>query len=321
MFHIDPRRVLPKGIIGGGISTRFGFQAFALLTYLYLIRACKVKDWDLAWIDCGAEIPPGFHRWLKQRGTKIVNYNVDDPFSRRDGRKWDLYKRSVPFHDLTVVVRKENIEEAKLAGAKQVELVYRSYDPVAHAPVAISAEERREFGSDIIFVGSWMPERGPFMARLLELGVPLTIRGERWHKAVEWPRIKEAWKGPAAWDREYVASIQCAKIALGLLSVGNRDLHTTRSAEIPYIGGAAFCAQRTREHQNMFKEGEEALFWSSPDECSNACLAALNDESHRKKMVTAAREKILHLKLSNDEVMTKILTVLSEGTIDGNKPT
>src|SRR3984893_15402741 len=99
-----------------------------------------------------------------------------------------------------------------------------------------------------------MPERGPFLARLIELGIPLTIRGNRWNKAKEWPLLENFWQGPGVYnDEDYAKAIQCAKVSLGLLSKGNRDQHTTRSMEIPSLQGL-LCAERTREHESLYRE-------------------------------------------------------------------
>jgi hypothetical protein len=304
---LNPRMIIPWPRIVGGISTRFGLWPFAPLIYATLRSKIGKSSFDLAWVDGGSELAPGFHRWLRHRGMKIVNYNVDDPFGDRDGRKWDLYRAALPYHDLTVVVRNENVEEARSLGARKVLHVFRSYDPVAHAPLVMNEEVRRRWASEVVFVGSWMPERGPFMARLLELGVLLTIIGDHWPKAVEWDRLKGAVRGQAAYGADYVHAIQASKVALGLLSIGNRDLHTQRSAEIPFIGGAVFCAQRTTEHEAMFHHHEQAVLWSTADECAIACHELLADETLRGAIAKNARRRIEELGLSNDRICSGVL--------------
>jgi hypothetical protein len=165
-----------------------------------------------------------------------------------------------------------------------------------------------------------MPERGPFMVRLLQLGVPLSIWGNLWHKAKEWPQLKSVVRGGALYGSDYVKVIQCAKIGLGLLSVGNRDLHTTRSAEIPFIGGACFCAERTSEHLAMFRESEEALLWSSADECAAQCFKALSDKNLRERLSAAAKQRVIQMRLSNDETLEWILAALRAEVVQTERP-
>ena len=74
-------------------------------------------------------------------------------------------------------------------------------------------------------------------------------------------RCKRRGSGPAIYGDDYLKAIQLAKVSLGLLSKGNRDLHTTRTFEIPYCGGL-LCAERTSEHLQLYQEDVEAVYWS-----------------------------------------------------------
>ena len=307
VFHINPRAALPYSRWVGGVSVRLGFGVFAPLILAYIKRKVEGQSFELVWVNCGSELGAAAYRFLIKVGGRIVHYQNDDPFGGRDGRKWNGYLNSLRYIDLAVVVRPPNVEEALAAGAKRVHRVYMSYDPVAHAPVEPTAQEIQKWSSEVSFIGTWMPERGEFMARLVELGVPLTIRGEWWQKAPEWERFKSAWRGPSVLGREYILSLQLSKVTLGLLSKGNRDLHTQRSCEVPYIGGAVFCAERTVEHQGMYIEGSEAEFWSTPEECAEKCFQLLQDTVKRKAMVVDAKAKVVKAALSNDEVLASIL--------------
>jgi hypothetical protein len=315
---VNSRAMIPRHAAVSGLNVRTGYRFFAPLIGLRvkaaIHRAARKYGGareEVVWIDGCAELPPSLYRWLRSRGTRIVNYNVDDPFGGRDRRKWDLYLAAVRYHDLTVVLRNENIQEAKRHGARQVMRVYFCYDPVAHAPVALSAQDRQHFASKVAFVGTWMPERGPFLARLVAADVPLSIWGDWWHKASEWPRLRQCWRGPAIYGPDYNKAIQCADVALGLLSKGNRDRHTTRSLEVPFLRGAVFCGERTDEHQFLLSEGREAAFWGHADECILRCRELLLDETRRKSMADAAQARIITHRLSNDEVMAEIIGKLT----------
>ncbi|MBK8476789.1 MAG: glycosyltransferase [Opitutaceae bacterium] len=293
------------------LAVRTGFRVFEPWIRSHVLRRIRGQHFDLVWLNCSPEVGPGLARTLRRQSRWIAGYMNDDPFGGRDGRKWDLFKKALPCYDLLAVVRTPNIEEAYRAGAKKVVHAFMSCDPVAHSPVVMTAPERREWSSEVVFVGNWFPERGPFMARLLELGVPVTIRGLEWQRAPELGRFQDAWKGPAANGADYVRAIQSAKVALGLLSKGNRDLHTTRSAEVPFIGGAVFCAERTSAHEMLYRDGEEAVFWSSPEECAARCKELLADEERRRRIAAAARNRVIAWGLTNDEVMAALLRVLA----------
>ena len=312
----NPGRLIPgQGRIPffDSFNVRTGYRLVAGIVASRLRARLLHESWDLVWVDCGAQLSPAFYRWLRKSRAPVVNYMTDNAFQSRDHKKWDLYRQCLPLHDLTVVPRAGNVSEARRAGAKDVMRVYFSYDPVAHAPSPGAAEAKKVH--DVIFVGSWMPERGPFARAVLQRGLSLSILGNGWRRSPEWPDLKGHWLGGSVYGRAYVEAIESARIAIGLLSKGNRDLHTTRSVEVPFIGSAAFCAERTAEHAEMYREGVEAVFWNSPQECAQACLKLLEDPAGCRKMAARARNRVIELKLSNDEVAASILD-----RVGANKP-
>jgi hypothetical protein len=203
-------------------------------------------------------------------------------------------------------MREVNVTEACQRGARDVLRVFMSADERQHAPLHLTTAEQERWRSDVLFVGTWFPERGSFLLRLIDLGLPITLYGSNWQKAPEWSRLRPYWKGSQLEGRDYVAAIQCSKICIGLLSKGNRDQHTTRSIEIPAIG-ALLCAERTAEHQAMYVEGEEALFWRDAVECAQACLLATRDEQRRLSMAAAGHARTFRNAHYNEPVLARII--------------
>jgi len=238
---------------------------------------------------------------------KTVVFNVDDPFGFRDRLTWLLYKKTVKEYDLTVVVREPNVDEAKRFGAKDVLKVWRSGDEVAHRRNELTEEEIHKYSTDVLFLGTWMVGRGKFIKNLIDRGVPVSIVGDRWNRAPEWNSIKSHWKGPGVYtDREYAGYIQCSKICLGFLSFQNRDLHTTRTAEIPLIG-SLFCAERTTEHLELYDDGVEAVFWDDAEECARQCNELLVDPERISRIAAAGHAKCIANGTLNEPVMASVI--------------
>ena len=274
-----------------------------------LLAAINRKRFDVIWSDQCNLIGPNTTLALKEHGKWFLSYVIDDPFGPRDKKRFSLFRKSVRHFDLMAVVRRPNVKEAYDLGVPKVVLVSMSVDDIAHAPLALNSDEKARWASEVAFIGTWMPERGPFIAKLIQLGVPLTLYGDRWQKAPEWPVIKNIWRGPGVVGPDYVKAIQSAKICLGLLSKQNRDQHTTRSAEVPYIG-SLLCAERTEEHLARYKEDEEAVFWETPEECAEKCFALLADEERRNRIAEAGRRRCIASGYLNEPVMKRILDVL-----------
>ena len=156
-----------------------------------------------------------------------------------------------------------------------------------------------------MFVGTWMPERGPMISALVESGIDVAIWGNLWQSAPEWRVLSRAWRGAALPNESYSKAIQCSKVAIGLLSKGNRDLHTKRSVEVPAIG-TAMCAERTAEHEQLYG-GDGALLWSDPSECIEHCKALLADSGRRAVIAKRGQQRVRNYGLSNEPMLEAVL--------------
>jgi spore maturation protein CgeB len=305
--NIDLRTMLPKTSWVDKVTWHLGGNLLAPLLIPKLRKALKDEQYDLCWVDGGEWVTPKVIKLLRQHAQKIVSYSIDDPLGPRDGPRFKAYRQCLPYYDLNAVVRNENVAEAYALGALDVLRVYRSADEVSHAPRKISEIDHKAWDADVLFLGTWFPERGPFLLDLIKRGVPLTIRGSSWHKAPEWLELKAYWMGGSIAGDDYAKAIQCAKVNLGLVSKENRDLHTTRSLEIPALGGL-LCAERTIEHVQMYLEGKEALFWSDAKECAEICKLALADESRRQAIAKAGQQRLKRNGHLNEAVLAEVIS-------------
>jgi spore maturation protein CgeB len=304
---IDPESLFPNRAVVGWWMHQAGGAFVARRARRLVLNAIGSREFDVAFVNGGMLVDHTLVTELKRRCGAVINYNNDDPFSRRDGGKWRIYLAALPSYDLVTVVRECNAGEARVAGAPDVLRVYMSADEVAHSPRLLTKEDEDKWGSTVAFIGTWMPERGPFLARLIERGVPLAIFGDRWHKADEWPLLQPHWRGPGLYsDDDYAKAVQCAGVCLGLLSKGNRDLSTTRSFEIPHLGGV-LCAERTLEHLDLYHEDVEAVFWDSPEECAEKCRQLLSNPGWRRRIARNGRARCIENQTLNESTMANAL--------------
>ena len=117
------------------------------------------------------------------------------------------------------------------------------------------------------------------------------IYGPGWSKLGK----KTSWRGVAAgpvWGDDYARTLAQARIGLGLLSKRYPDAFTTRSFEIP-ASGAMLLAERTTEHQALFKEDHEAIFFGSHEELRDKISFYLRNEGARRAIAAAGRARAL----------------------------
>jgi spore maturation protein CgeB len=268
----------------------------------------KGENFDIVWVDSGELLGKGCILKLKALGVPVILYNVDDPTGKRDGSRFKSLLTALPLYDLVVVVRQESEQECIKLGASKVLLVYRSYDEEAHKPFENPEEILAQFRSEVAFIGTWMryEKRDEFLLELIEHGIPVSIWGGRWQKSPNWNKLKPYFRGGGLGGREYVSAIQGTKICIGMLSKGNRDLHTQRSLEVPFAGGL-FCAERTSEHQGMYQEGVEAVFWSDAAECATVCKELLANDTLRERIRLAGMQRVKSLGVGNENTCQTIL--------------
>ncbi|MBB4200549.1 spore maturation protein CgeB [Rhodoblastus sphagnicola] len=264
------------------------------------------ERFEIAFVDNGELLDANLVVALKNNAHIVINFNLDNPFTTRDGLRWRLLRKALPHYDLFVTPRYSSVEAAERLGAKCAIRVTQSADEIAHRPVILSVAETKYFRSDVAFVGTWMPERGPFMAELIQRGVPLRIFGPRWHKAPEYKRLAAYIVNGHLNGDDYVKAISGTKIALALLSKGNRDLHTTRSLEIPAIG-RLLCGERTSEHLEIFEDGKEAVFWSNAEECADLCLSLLKTPVIIEQIAHAGTARVLANGNFNESTLARVL--------------
>lgn len=307
---IDPRGLLPRSAWIDRIEWHVSPRLLGAVVSRRLEAALDAQTFDLVFVDSGSLLTPLAVRALRRWSRRVVNFNHDDPFGSRDRVRFSAYRAAVPEYDLIVVVRPANVEEAQALGARKVLFQPRVADEVAHAPRPLTPSIRAKWQSEVSFVGSWMPERGPFMLELVRQGVPLTLFGPGWHKAPEWPRLRTLHKSDYLDGDSYAYAVQCARISIGMLSKGNRDLHTTRSMEIPSLGGL-LCAERTQEHLALYRDGEEAVFWSDAAECARVCRALLDDEPRRLAIAAAGHRRCLENGHTSENLIRNVIGALA----------
>ncbi len=303
-----------KNRILGAIHFRSGYRLLqpSMDNWVNTILQFHTKNLpDLVWVNGGELIGNNAISKLRQLNRPLILYMNDDPTGGRDGNKFDSLLKALPNYNLCAVVRNQNLTEFLQLGVPKVLRVWMSYDEILHKPSNDFAHIPLKFQTDVAFIGTWMKNenRDQFLLHLIESGLNVSIWGDRWQKSPLWAKLQNYWRGGALSGQNYVSAIQGAKICLGLLSKGNRDLHTTRSMEIPYAGGL-LCAERTTEHLELYTENKEAVFWKDADECASKCLDLLSNPDKRENIRIAGMKRVLENKVGNEDICRQIISAI-----------
>ncbi len=258
---------------------------------------------DLVWIEKGLALEPGTLCALRARwpGAVLLHYSPDDQMNpRNQSRQW---LAGLPLYDLHVTTKTFNVPELRAAGARDVFYVAKGYSPEVHRPHAVTPELRERLGGDVGFVGWPEAAREGSLRFLAREGVAVRVWGP-------WPRAKSApnlrVEGRPLWSDEYARAISATRINLGFLRRVNRDRHTQRSVEIPACGGFLL-AERTDEHRELFREGEEAEFFASDGEMLEKVRWYLAHEDARARIAANGLRRCREGGYDVDRRMTAVL--------------
>ncbi|MFO0745647.1 MAG: glycosyltransferase [Myxococcota bacterium] len=217
----------------------------------------------------------------------IVAFHPDDPWNigttLRPGsahRRATLQVRTV---DVMLLWSRALVDRALNEGAQRVFYFPFACDPDLHGAVTdLSAEERRELGAPITFIGSWEDEREMWLGAIADAGLPLAIWGpDQWQTRVKHPKVKAAYRGRPLFGREHAAAIAASDVNLSILRRQNKNATSMRTFEIPCMGGFML-HERSLELPQFFRPGEACDDFVTKDELVEKCRRWLEDEPGRK---------------------------------------
>jgi len=258
---------------------------------------------DLVFIVKGNLIRPKTLRFLKNKNIKIVSWSLDDMYAWHNRSVY--YTLGLKIYDLVVTSKTYNCNKNELPslGAKVL------YQPQSYYPEIqpYTPEcQKSEFAHDVLFVGTFEEDRFRRLLYLAETGIQVHIYGWAKKYAIS-PHKNLIFHENHLYGSDFTQSFKCSKISLNFLRKKNRDLHTSRSIEIPWSGGFML-AERTQEHSDLFEEGKEAEYFSTNEELVSKIKFYLQNDELRKQIAENGHKKCITGGYGIDERVSIIIT-------------
>lgn len=242
---------------------------------------------DVVWIDKGRWLLADVLDEIKMATAAIaVHYTPDPAFTVHHSRH---FLGCLPYYELCLTTKRYEIETYARHGARETLFTLQGIDDRFERLHACAWLDGRTI--DLMFIGHREPYYERVLAAARLASGSLRVHGPGWSR----PGKKTSWRGVAAgpvWGDDYARALAQARIGLGLLSKMCPDAFTTRSFEIP-ASGAMLLAERTTEHQALFKEDHEAVFFGSHEELRDKISFYLRNEGARRAIAAAGRARAL----------------------------
>lgn len=253
---------------------------------------------------------------VKSLGAVAINVYPDVSFTMHGA----LIPKALPRYDHILTTKSYGVADlAREIGVTRASFLPHGYDPETHVPVFLDAQEAGVYGSDAAFVGSWSPKKEALLRHVRERlpWLDLKIWGEGWGRA---NGLAGATMRRPVVGREYAKAITGAKVNVALLShamgeASSGDLTTTRTFEIPAVGGFML-HERTAEAQGFFEEGRDCAMFGDAEELVTTIGHFLEHPQQRLAMAQAGHARCLASGYAVDDraasVIAKMRDILAE---------
>ena len=286
------------------ILDRLLFNSVAKTINEHLLNAIKDEHYDVLLVMKGIHLFPATITAAKQYVTHVVNWNPDDFFNPLNNSKYLL--AAFNKYDCIFTPRSHLAEEYRRKGAKRVEMLHWYFLPKTQHPVSISAKEKKQYGSDLVFIGTWSRRREKFLCALDDLN--LRVWGGYWHRASRAFR-KAIDCRPPIFGKEMCKAVCSSNININILTAENRDTTNVRNFEIPACAGFQLC-ERSPAIMQLFEEGKEIAFYSTPEELVSQCKYYLNNEIELNQIRQQGYQRLINGHHTMKDRVATIITSL-----------
>ena len=258
---------------------------------------------DVAIVTGGHRINAKTIRALKKNGINTVLWTIDPP------RLFQTIINIAPLYDYIFCQGTEAIELLNQAGVKGAQWLPVACDPDLHKPIELSAKEKIHYGSDVVFVGSYYPNRLDLLAYLA--GFDLAVWGPGWEqlgkKSPLVKHVKAAYTSPSEWVKIYSAS----RIVLAFHYQDPNDSFPVYQAS-PRVFEAIACGafllcDNQRDVLSLFKSAEHMATFVDENELTEKAKYYLD---HAAEGETIARQGRIEV-LANHTYVHRIEKLLS----------
>jgi spore maturation protein CgeB len=292
-----PFRKFVRRITGDGPSAR---KIFGMLVK----TACANFRPDILLSTGGGQLDRELLQNL--RGTtkaRLIMYSTDHPFN--PVVSGPSVVEALPAWDVVATPRKATIDGLRRHCAGEVVYLPFGYDPALHHPEMPSNEkEDHNFRSDAVFMGGCDHDRVPYLDPLAQAeDLSVSMYGGYYRHT---PALRKCNKG-IAYGRDYRLVLNTTSVALCLVRRANADGHVMRTFEIPACG-AFMLAERTDEHEEMFREDRDAAFFSSPEELLDKTRFYVRHENLRREIAGRGFQTVTGMRNTYKDRLAELLT-------------
>lgn len=207
----------------------------------------------------------------------------------------------------------EAIELLDTAGIKGAQWLPMACEPDLHRPIELSTETRKQYGNDLVFVGSHYPNRAELFRKLADFD--LGIWGPGWGKLTSDSPLRRCLRGgpvkPETWLKIYSAG----KIILATHYQDPENRFPVYQAS-PRIFETLACGSfvmtdKQKDVVSLFKGDEHLVYYDHADDLVEKVKYYLKHPSERERIANKGRREVLDQHTYIHRIR-RLLSIISE---------
>lgn len=235
---------------------------------------------ELVLVGKGENLSVETVRWLGDHTPAVLfNWNLDNPFY--PGNTSLDHLASMPHYHGYGVFARHFAPVVESLGCPRVEFLPCYYSPDAHpAHLALSAEDERAYGCDVVFAGNWSPEREAALLPLADQR--LAIWGWLWDRLPPGSPLRACFRGRGVIGEEYARATLAAKCVVNVLNQQGKGANNLRTFEATGLGRMLITEYSEEQASTLFVEDREIVCFRSPAELREKVLHFLANADERE---------------------------------------
>ena len=278
-------------MIPGRLRRRWGLlQSVSVAAInMSLVRLAERMQPELIVVTGGHRITRRALDPLVRMGAQVVLWTTDPP------RAGDVMRETAGHYHAVFCQGTEYVEGLRESGVAGAHWLPMACDPEVHRPVDLSEEERRRFGSDVVFVGSYYPHRAELLRGVVRSG--LSVWGPGWEALAADDPLRACIRGPGTGPEIWARIYSAAKIVLSIHYRSGDDRFPVYQAS-PRVFEAMACGafvltDRQKDVLELFAGGEHLAIFSDGSDLERRVRFYLDHAAERHRVATAGRREVL----------------------------
>ena len=242
---------------------------------------------DLCLIAGGHRILQETIKKLGARGMRTALWTIDPP------RDFQPIIKAAPYYDFVFCGGTEAQDLLAKAGIKKTHWLPFACEPEVHKPIDITLEERKMWGSDVTFVGSFYPYRGQILEQISDFD--LKVWGPGWDKLSPRSPLKKLARDTKLKPKEWIKIFSSSKINIAIHYQDGKILCYQASPKVyETLACQSFLlVDNQKDVRSLFEDGRHLVIFNDIKDLREKIVYYLNNPEEREKIVKQGYQEVI----------------------------